>query len=146
MGIGWVVGIGGAIVRAQTPPIQKPQSAAATPETPAAPVVSPEVLADHRVTFRLRAPNVKEVRVEIDGAGKPLAMQKDAEGIWSATSEPLATDYYGYSFVVDGVTMFDPANSAAIPNFLYRASELHIPPASASAAAPLPGEMADVPH
>ena len=138
--------IAGAILRAQTPPVQKPQPPAATPQTPEAPVVSPEVLADNRVTFRLRAPNAKEVSVEIDGVGKPLAMQKDGEGIWSATSEPLAPDYYGYSFVVDGVTMFDPSNSAAIPNFLYRASELHVPPESANAAAPLPWEMADVPH
>src|SRR5436309_11112736 len=98
----------GAVVRAQAPPAQKTQAPAATPQTPLTPVVSPEVLADHRVTFRLRAPNAKEVSVEIDGARKPLAMQKDAEGIWSATSEPLAPDYYGYSFVVDGVTMFDP--------------------------------------
>jgi enterochelin esterase-like enzyme len=138
--------LAGAIVRAQAPPAQKPQTPAATPQASPTPVVSPEVLADHRVTFRLRAPNAKEVTVEIDGAGKPFAMQKDAEGIWSATSEPLAPDYYRYSFVVDGVTMFDPSNSAAIPNFLYRASELHVPPASANAAAPLPWEMADVPH
>src|SRR5437899_2875577 len=136
----------GAMVHAQAPPAQKPQTPAAMPQTPPAPVVSPEVLADHRVTFRLRAPNAKEVSVQIDGAGKSLAMQKDAEGIWSATSEPLAPDYYGYAFLVDGVTMFDPSNSAAIPNFLYRASELHIPPTSANAAAPLPWEMADVPH
>jgi enterochelin esterase family protein len=106
------------------------------------------VLADRRVTFRLRAPNAKEVSVEIDGGGKSLAMQKDGEGIWSATSEPLAPDYYGYSFVVDGVTMFDPSNSAAIPNFLYRASELHVPPASrdSSSSALFPWEIADVPH
>jgi enterochelin esterase-like enzyme len=141
-----VILFAGASVCAQTPTIQKPQPPAASPQTPAAPVVSPEVLADHRVTFRLRAPNAKEVSVEIDGAGKPLAMQKDVEGIWSATSEPLAPDYYGYSFLVDGVTMFDPSNSAAIPNFLYRASELYVPSASANAAAPLPWEMADVPH
>jgi len=141
-----VILFAGASVCAQTPPIQKPQPQAAATQTPPAPVVSPEVLADHRVTFRLRAPNAKEVSVEIDGVGKPLAMQKDGEGIWSATSEPLAPDYYGYSFVVDGVTMFDPSNSAAIPNFLYRASELHVPPESANAAAPLPWEMADVPH
>jgi enterochelin esterase-like enzyme len=141
-----VILFAGASVCAQTPTIQKPQPPAASPQTPAAPVVSPEVLADHRVTFRLRAPNAKEVSVEIDGAGKPLAMQKDVEGIWSATSEPLAPDYYGYSFVVDGVTMFDPSNSAAIPNFLYRASELYAPSAPANAAAPLPWEMADVPH
>ncbi len=113
----------GATVRAQAPPAQKAQM-------PPAPVTSPEVLADRRLTFRLRAPNAKEVSVEIDGGGKPLAMRKDGEGIWSATSEPLAPDYYGYSFVVDGVTMFDPSNSAAIPNFLYRASGVHVPPAS----------------
>jgi len=141
-----VVLLSGAIVHAQAPPAQKAQTTAATPQASPNPVVSPEVLADHRVVFRLRAPNAIEVRVEIDGVGKPLAMQKDAEGIWSAISEPLAADYYGYSFLVDGVTMFDPSNSAAIPNFLYRASELHVPPASANAAAPLPWEMADVPH
>jgi enterochelin esterase family protein len=141
-----VVLLAGTIVRAQTPVTQKPQPQAAAPQATAAPVVSPEVHADHRATFRLRAPNAKEVSVEIDGVGKPHAMQKDAEGIWSATSETLAPDYYGYSFVVDGVTMFDPSNSAAIPNFLYRASELHVPPVSANAAAPLPWEMADVPH
>ena len=115
-------------------------------QTPPGPVTSPEVLADHRVTFRLRAPNAKEVSVEIEGGGKPLAMQKDAEGIWSATSEPLAPDYYGYSFLIDGVTTLDPSNSAVIPNFLYRANELHIPPASAKDSASLPWEMANVPH
>jgi enterochelin esterase family protein len=141
-----VILLAGAIVRAQTPSAQKTQPQVTAPQTPPGPVASPEVLADHRVTFRLRAANAKEVSVEIDGGGKPLAMQKDAEGIWSATSEPLAPDYYGYAFLVDGVTMFDPSNSAAIPNFLYRASELHIPPAAANAAALLPWEMADVPH
>src|ERR1700752_4103030 len=91
-------------------------------QTPPAPLVSPEIHADHRVTFRLRAPNAKEVRVEIEGASNSPVMRKDAEGVWGATSEPLAPDYYGYSFVVDGVAMFDPSNSAMIPNFLYRAS------------------------
>ncbi|HET7107019.1 MAG TPA: alpha/beta hydrolase-fold protein [Candidatus Acidoferrum sp.] len=140
-----VILLASTIVRAQTPPAQKPQAQASAPQTPPGPVTSPEVLGDHRVTFRLRAPNAKEVSVDIDGAGKPFAMQKDAEGIWSATSEPLAPDYYGYAFTVDGVTMFDPSNSATIPNFLYRASELHIPPASANAAS-FSWETADVPH
>ena len=138
--------IAAIIVRAQTPPTQKPQEQAAVPQTPTGPVTSPEVLADHRVTFRLRAANAKEVTVEIEGGGKPRAMQKDAEGIWSATSEPLAPDYYGYSFLVDGVTTLDPSNSAVIPNFLYRANELHIPPTSAKDSASLPWEMANVPH
>jgi enterochelin esterase-like enzyme len=143
-----VILFAGAIVRAQTPPAQKPQLQATVPQTSPAPVISPEVHSDHRVTFWLRAPNAKEVSVQIDGVNKPLAMQKDAEGVWSATTEPLAPDYYGYTFFVDGVAMFDPSNSATKPNFLYRASELHIPPVpgnSGDSASPA-WEIADVPH
>jgi enterochelin esterase-like enzyme len=138
----------GTIVRAQTPPAQKPQAQAAAPQTPPGPVTSPEVLADHRVIFRLRAPNAKEVSAQIDGASKPLAMQKDAEGIWSATTEPLAPDYYGYAFFIDGVAMLDPSNSAIKPNFLYRANEVHVPPPSIDSSNPsAPAwETADVPH
>ena len=137
-----------AIVRAQTPPAQKPQPRATAPQTLAAPVVSPEVLADHRVTFRLRAPNAKDVSVQIDGASKPLEMQKDEEGIWSATTELLAPDYYGYTFFADGVAMLDPSNSAIKPNFLYRSNEVHVPPASGNSGdSALPAwEIANVPH
>jgi len=140
--------LAGTIVCAQALPAQKPQAPPATPQVPPTSVVSPEVHADHRVTFRLRAPNAKEVSVRIDGLSDPLVMQKDAEGIWSATSESLAPDYYGYAFLVDGVTMFDPSNSAPIPNFLYRASALHVPPASGNSreSASPTWEIADVPH
>ena len=148
MSIGIVILLAAATVHAQAPATQKPQALAAASQVPAAPVTSPEVLADHRVTFRLRAPNVKEVGVQIDGASKPLAMQKDAEGIWSATTEPLAPDYYGYVFLVDGAAVLDPSNSIAKPNFLYRANEVHVPPSSGSSgdsSAPA-WEIADVPH
>ena len=40
-------------------------------------VVSPEVGPDHRVTFRLRAPNAKEVAVSLEGLPRSIAMQKD---------------------------------------------------------------------
>ncbi len=105
------------------------------------PLISPEVQADNRVTFRFRAPNVKEAVVSLEGAPKPLPMQKDDQGVWSVTTNPLPPDYYGYAFIADGVTLFDPSNYAIKPNFLYRASEVHVPgPASLS------WETADVPH
>jgi enterochelin esterase family protein len=100
---------------------------AAKPPAPPPPVVSPEVHPDNRVVFRLRAPNAKEVAVSLEGSTAPLPMQKDEQGIWSVTSDPLAPDFYGYSFQVDGVTGLDPSNYRVKPNFLYRASELHIP-------------------
>jgi enterochelin esterase-like enzyme len=110
-------------------------------QTSPPPLISPEVLSDHRVTFKFRGPNVKEVTVSIEGAAKPLPMQKDDQGVWSVTTEPLAPDYYGYSFNADGLTMSDPANYAIKPNFLNRASMVHIPgPASFS------WEIGAVPH
>ena len=69
---------------------------------------SPEVAADGRVTFRLRAPNAKEVAVAM--GGNRLAMQKDEQGVWTATSDVLAPDYYTYALVVDGASINDPAN------------------------------------
>jgi enterochelin esterase-like enzyme len=79
------------------------------------PVKSPEVSADRRVTFRLRAPNAKEVIVT-GGAGR-LPMQKDEQGVWSVTTEPLEPEIYQYSFSVDGATFSDPGNPLLKPNF-----------------------------
>jgi enterochelin esterase-like enzyme len=115
-------------------------NAAPRPQQPPPPMVSPEVLSDHRVTFRLRDPNAKEVVLAREGA-KPLAMQKDDQGVWSVTTDPLEPDYYGYTFVADGVGLFDPSNPLRKPNFLFVSSEVHVPgPAS------LPWEVNDVPH
>ena len=68
----------------------------------------PEVAADKRVTFRLRAPNAKEVAVSFGGNTRP--MQRDDQGLWSVTTEPLQPNIYTYSLVVDGTSLNDPAN------------------------------------
>ena len=96
-------------------------------QTPPAAIVSPEVHADNTVTFRLRSPNAKEVLLSVEGSAKPTAMTKDDQGVWSVTTEAMVPDYYGYSFSVDGVNMFDPSNHVIKPNYLFRASEVHVP-------------------
>src|SRR6266853_1647127 len=115
-------------------------ASAAFAQTAPAPVISPEVLSDNRVTFRFRAPNVKEVALSLEGAPKDLTMQKDEQGVWSVTSEPLTPDFYGYSFVTDGVHLIDPSNPLMKPNLLNTTSQVHVPEAS------LPWEVGDVPH
>ena len=110
-------------------------------QTPPPPIVSPEVRPDNRVIFRFRDPNAKEVSVQIAGIEKPIPMQRDDQGVWTVTTDPLAPDYYGYSFIADGVGLFDPSNHAVIPNFLYRASEVHVPGSAA-----ISWEVADVPR
>jgi enterochelin esterase-like enzyme len=71
-------------------------------------IKSPEIAADGRVTFRLRAPNAKEALVAV--AGQRLPMERNDQGVWSGTTGTLAPDYYTYSFVTDGVTLNDPSN------------------------------------
>ena len=72
-------------------------------------LVSPEVAADHRVTFRLRAPDAKAVTVSGD-FGSDVELRKNADGIWSATVGPLAPEMYVYYFTADGVRLTDPSN------------------------------------
>ncbi len=104
-------------------------------------IVSPEVQSDGRVTFRLRAPNALKVEVSVEGQGPATPMQKDEQGVWSATVGPLPPDIYGYSLVADGVTLVDPSNQLMKPNLLNTQSAVHVPGPAA-----LPWETNDVPH
>ena len=100
-----------SIAFAQQAPKQK-QAPPAFTRAPA--LVSPEIHADNKVTFRLSAPKAEEVAVSgewMEGFGASEKMSKDAEGVWSITVGPLAPEFYGYSFNVDGVNVLDPSNS-----------------------------------
>src|SRR5581483_11628298 len=109
-------------------------------QEPTPTLISPEVHADRRVTFRFRAPNAKDVALALEGA-PPLAMQKDEPGVWSVTTGPLEPDFYGYSIVVDSVSLIDPSNPLMKPNLLHTQSVVHVPGPSS-----LPWEVNDVPH
>jgi enterochelin esterase-like enzyme len=102
-------------------------------------IKSPEIQADQKVTFRLMAPNAKQVMLSVEGT-KAVAMAKSEKGLWSFTTEPMAPDYYGYNFVVDGVSLMDPSNPLKKPNYLWQSSEVHIPGEN------LPWEVSNVPH
>ena len=100
----------------------------------AASIVSPEVQADQRVTFRLYAPEAREVSVAGEFTkGAKLAMSKDDKGVWSVVTEPIAPEQYFYTFKVDGVTMPDPRNP--------RNNSLIVPGAATEAF-----DVKDVPH
>ena len=106
-------------------------------------LVSPEVQADRRVTFRVRAPKASEVTLSMDfmPPNTREKMTKDAEGVWSVTVGPLDPTVYIYSFNVDGVTMADPVN----PNIKLRArtsaSMVEVPAEASSL-----WDARDVPH
>lgn len=105
------------------------------------PRISPEVQPNNRVVFRFRSPNAQKVELQLEGATEHLPMQKDDAGVWNVTTDPLEPDYYGYSFIADGVSLIDPSNPLMKPNLLGTQSMVHVPgPAS------LPWEIDEVPH
>jgi len=90
---------------------QTPPAAPAAQAPRPAPVRSPEIHADRRVTFRLLAPKASEVT--LNGSwdnGSNLPMTKDTAGVWSTTIGPLSPQLLGYSFLVDGSKVLDPGN------------------------------------
>jgi enterochelin esterase-like enzyme len=108
-----------------------------------APVVSPEVLPDRRVTFRIRAPKASEVTLTGDWLGTTPApkLVKDDAGIWSVTLGPFEPSIYIYSYTVDGVAIADPINPKMKLRASTSASLLEVP-----AGAPDFWEARDVPH
>ena len=85
--------------------------------TPNDTLISPEVSADHRATFRIYAPKASEVTLRGDwmAAPGPVRLEKDDQGVWSFTTEALTPDFYNYSFTVDGVKTLDPKNPQLKP-------------------------------
>lgn len=81
--------------------------------TPNDTLISPEILADKKVTFRIYAPKSSEITLRgdwMEGAGT-VKLEKDEKGVWAATVGPLRPDYYSYAFTVDGVRTLDPKNA-----------------------------------
>jgi enterochelin esterase-like enzyme len=95
--------------------------------TPNDAVTSPEVGADRRVTFRLYAPNAREVKLQAEGmeatpgitaqeqarSSAGFAMTKAENGVWSIVFGPIQPGVYRYSFLVDNLPTVDPKNPSA---------------------------------
>ncbi len=74
-------------------------------------IVSPEINSDLTVTFRLKAPGASKVQITGDFLGLPTVdMARDSTGLWTYTSDVIAPELYRYNYVVDGLTITDPAN------------------------------------
>jgi enterochelin esterase family protein len=80
----------------------------------------PRIEADSRVTFQFTAPDAQKVQVALVTSGQgslqplPYDMVKDADGVWTYTSEPQAPGYHNYWMLVDGAVVLDPATDGFI--------------------------------
>lgn len=149
---GLCVGVLGAVgIVAQTPaptpgatPAVPPAGRAAGPGRGGPAVVSPEILSDGRVTFRILAPQAAAVTVtgDITGGlvpatgtpaapaapGAPVPMSKGENGVWSGTTlRAVKPGAWRYNFNVDGVVTVDSRNVRSSPNQTTMQSLLVVP-------------------
>jgi enterochelin esterase-like enzyme len=94
-------------------PARAPAAPAARNQSRAPRIISPELLSDNRVTFRVFARNAQRITVSGEwqtgtAAGEELV--KNDSGMFSLTVGPLRPELYGYTFNVDGVNSIDPNN------------------------------------
>jgi enterochelin esterase-like enzyme len=75
----------------------------------------PRIYPDRRVTFRLRAADAKEVKVQPGGADNglgrgPYKMERDGDGNWTVTTPPVVPGFHYYWLLIDGVAGNDPGS------------------------------------
>ena len=68
----------------------------------------PCVDSDSRATFRISAPDARKVQLDI--CGRKYDMQRDANGVWTVTTDPLVVGFHYYFMIIDGVSVNDPAS------------------------------------
>ena len=93
------------------PAAQAGRGAGRGPQGPA--VLSPEVLPDRRIAFRILAPQAQNVRLnagDIPNLGPAAQLKKGENNVWETIVGPIDPGAYRYSFNVDGVTVIDPRN------------------------------------
>jgi enterochelin esterase-like enzyme len=76
-------------------------------------IVSPEILPDNKVTFRVYAKDATKVTISGEWLEDPRANEalvRNDTGLFMLTVGPLKPELYGYTFNVDGVGMIDPNN------------------------------------
>ncbi|MCW3116995.1 MAG: esterase, partial [Chitinophagaceae bacterium] len=104
------------------------------------PSLAPRIQKDGTIVFRLRAPAASRVVVKIENSSLP--MSKDKKGIWSVTTPKMEPDIYAYTFVVDSLSLPDPANPLMRSSYFGGGQSLLIVPGSP----PQDWEVQDIPH
>ncbi|HEY6063058.1 MAG TPA: alpha/beta hydrolase-fold protein [Chitinophagaceae bacterium] len=93
-------------------------------------IISPEVQSDNRVTFRIFAPRSISVAIIgdwVSGAGTRENLVRNDTGLWVTTLGPMPPEFYGYTFLVDGVNVLDPSNPQIKRDGVRNASVLLVP-------------------
>jgi len=129
-----------ALAQQTAPPPAQPGRGGRGPQAP--PVVSPEVMPDHKIAFRIYAPQAQAVRVagtDMPGMMQGGQMTKGENGVWEVVLGPVDPGAYRYNFTVDGASVLDYGNTSVSESNSNLWSMVYVPGAEFM-------ETADVPH
>ena len=124
--------------------------AVAQAPAPGPQVVSPEVMADRQIVFRILAPQAQAVRLsasDIPGVpfGPGAALSKGENGVWEMKVGPVPPGAYRYTFNVDGVATMDPRNPSTSESNNNSWSMAYVPGSAAADTTQVPhGSVAEV--
>lgn len=93
-------------------------------------MVSPEVVGDRRVTFRISAPKAESVKLagsDLPGVGQGKDLTRGTNGVWEMAFGPVPPGSYRYHFNVDGVPVLDPRNPRTSESNENSWSLVHVP-------------------
>lgn len=96
-------------------------------------IISPEVLPDNSVVFRVKAPNANSVQVSGTWATGKITPLEKKDSVFEVKIGPLVSDMYEYDIILDGIPMLDPNNNMVTRDGAWIQNRLMIP-----------GVMADV--
>lgn len=69
----------------------------------------PRVLPGNRAMFKIKAPDAGKVQIDL---GKKYDMERNDDGEWTCTTEPLGPGFHYYFLIIDGVSVADPASES----------------------------------
>lgn len=76
-------------------------------------IISPEILPDNKVTFRVYAKEATRISISGEwqsGYNATEQLVRNDTGLFVLTVGPLKPELYAYNFVVDGISIIDPNN------------------------------------
>jgi hypothetical protein len=104
------------------------------------PILSPE-FSDNAITFRIKAPEAKQVLLSTELLDKPMVMERDTDGVWQVQLQRDVMSTFTYYFLVDGTAMADPQNMYLAPTKGFKPSICSHPSSIYNFAS-----MGDIPH
>lgn len=69
----------------------------------------PQILPDHRVIFKVKAPLANSVQIDL---GKKYDLIKQADGQWMVTTDSIGEGFHYYSLLIDGLAVADPSSES----------------------------------